>query len=306
MRWRWPKLAALWRLPPGAPVVVLVHGFRFSPDAARFSPHDHIFALTPRRGCRRAVSWPRHLGFGHGQADEGLCIAFGWPARGSIWSAWHSAETAGRALADLVARIAGLRPGPVDMVTHSLGARVGLAALARAPGGSVGRMVLMAAAEFGTAAAAAMGSVAGRRAEVINITTRENDLFDAAVERLIRPPVAGDRVLGGGMDLPGWLDVQIDGAATRRALDRMGFRVPAPRRRICHWSGYLRPGLFGFYGAVLREREVLTLDVLRRTLPPENHPRWDRLLPPLPGIPRKKSGRIIDNDPAPPPAGRAA
>lgn len=263
--------------PPGAPVIVMVHGYKFSPRATAPNPHDHIFSLSPPRGCWKAISWPRHLGFGRARPDEGLCIALGWEARGSIWRAWHSARDAGGALAELVALLRAEIPAPVDMIAHSLGARVCLAALRRAPAGSVGRMVLMAAAEFRGTAATAMATPAGRTAEVLNITTRENDLFDAGIEWMLRPPEPGDRALGEGPRLANWLDIQVDAGPARAALERLGFRVPPPKRRVCHWAPYLRPGLMLFYAALLRDRQRLSLATLRRALPEAADPRWARL-----------------------------
>jgi len=272
-------------LPPGAPVVILIHGYKFSPAAPRHDPHRHILSLSPKPGCRKAISWPRHLGFGRGAGDEGLCIAFGWEARGSVWRAWRRAAQAGGGLADLVARIGRLRPGPVDILCHSLGARVALCALERLPAHSIGRMVLLAAAEFQSGARRAMSSPAGRSAEVINIVSRENDLFDGVVEWLLRAPQPGDRALGAGLGLDrqgaprNWLDVQIDCPSSRRALAEFGYRIPPPARRICHWSAYLRPGLFAFYRDLLRRRHALPLACLRHVLPGQPSPRWSRLWP---------------------------
>ena len=279
------ELAAL---PAEAPVVILIHGYKFSPATPHANPHTHILSLTPRKDCWKAISWPRHLGFGKGQADEGLCIAFGWEARGTIWQAWDRAESAGTALADLVRRIRGLRPGPVDVLAHSLGARVVLAAMARLPARSIGRAVLLAAAEFRSRAARAIDTPAGRSAEVINITSRENDLFDVLVEWLVRAPESGDPALGAGLGRTArnWLDVQMDCADTRRVLCDFGYRIPAPQKRICHWSAYLRPGLFALYSDLIRDRHALPLACLRQMLPDQTAPRWSRLLQvPQPRLP---------------------
>ena len=85
-----------------------------------------------------------------------------------------------------------------------------------------------------------------------------------------------------GAGLPGaganWLDVQIDCAATRAGLTRFGYRVPAPKRRVCHWSAYLRPGLFAFYRDLIRAPEALPLARLRESLPDRTAPRWSRLV----------------------------
>ena len=283
-----PVAAALARhlaqLPDGAPVVVLIHGYSFSPRVARHDPHRHILSLAPDAGCWKAVSWPRHLGFGR-RADRGLAIAFGWEARGTLWRAGAEALRAGRALARLVAEVRRLRPGaPVDIVAHSLGARVALSALPRLNPGDVGRIVLMAGAEFSCRAATAIDSPAGRAAEVLNVTSRENDLFDLCVEVVLG--AGRGRTLGHGLarPRPNWLDLQIDDAASLAALRRLGFRIAPPAVAVCHWSSYLRPGLFTFYRALLHDRARLPMGMLAAQLPGVQAPRWSRLLA-TPGVP---------------------
>ncbi|SLN31266.1 Alpha/beta hydrolase family protein [Aquimixticola soesokkakensis] len=279
---------ALAALPKGAPVVICIHGFKFSPHAPETSPHLHILSLDPRPDCWKAMSWPRALGFGRGRAEEGLCIALGWDARGTIWQAWKRAPQVSRALARLIAQI----DRPVHVVGHSLGARVALGALPLVRRGTVARIILLAAAEFRSTAQAAMDSPAGTSVEVFNITSRENDLFDVMLEKLVRAPVRGDRALGAGLGtgrgasapppLPRWLDIQIDAPATLAALGYLGFTVAGPERRICHWSAYLRGGMFSVYTALIRTPERLPLGLLRELLPQEATPRWSRLIGPWP------------------------
>lgn len=266
--------AALAALPPGVPVIALIHGFRFSPRQPAQSPHRHILALEPEPGCRKALSWPRHLGFGRGDPAEGLCIAFGWEARGTIWAAHAEAARAGAALARLATEIEALRPGTrLDLLGHSLGARVALQALTHLDRPLIGRAVLMAAAEFRRPAAHALASPAGRGAEIVNVISRENDLFDFLIERLLprRPDRALGRGAGGGA--ANWLDLPLDRPETLAALARLGHRIAPPQGRICHWSLYLRPGVFALYRALLRDG--LPLALLRARLsegPTEERP----------------------------------
>jgi hypothetical protein len=96
---------------------------------------------------------------------------------------------------------------------------------------------------------------------VFNVTSRENDLFDA----LLMAAMPGRGLpLGRGLGAPGrnWIDIPIDRAATRSALAGLGFPIPTPDRRFCHWSGYLRPGLFPLYAALLADRAALPLRLL--------------------------------------------
>lgn len=273
------RLAAALAAAPHKPVVVMIHGFRFTPDVAYSNPHTHILALDPRQDCWKALSWPRHLGFGR-NAEEGLAIGLGWQAQGTIWAAYAQAARAGVALAGLIAAIRAVDPGrKVDVVAHSLGARVVLAALPLAEPGAVGRVILLAAAEFRTTAEAARRTPAGQGAEFINIVTRENDLFDLGLEMLVAPPVPGCRALGLGLAAPArnWLDMQVDQPATIAALAALGHRIAPPHLRICHWSGYLRPGLFGLYRSLLSGPDSLPLSLLAGRLPPTRDPRWSRL-----------------------------
>ena len=110
----------------------------------------------------------------------------------------ESTEAAGRALADLAALVAELDPGRgTDVIAHSLGARVALSALSHAAPGDFRRLILLAAAETRRPARMALTSPAGRTAEVINVTTRENDLFDFLAEWLLA--FGFDTALGQGI-----------------------------------------------------------------------------------------------------------
>lgn len=276
------------------PVVIMVHGFKFSPGDPVHCPHIHILS-TRENPCRKAVSWPRGLGFDTGNAGEGLAIAFGWQARGTVWQAWERAALAGRQLADIILEISRIAPlRPIHCIAHSMGARVVLAAMERVPSGALNRVVLLAGAEFSGTALRAMHSPGGRGAEVINITSRENDLFDFALERLIAP--VGEASIGQVFpNLPNSLTVQLDDASTLAALRRMGFPIAAPTRRICHWSAYLRPGVFSFYQGLMRQEPALPLTMLKAHLPLQAQPRWSRLFArpqislPLPIMPKASS-----------------
>ena len=254
---------AMARLPHGAPIVVMIHGYKHSPLRPENCPHRHVLALKSQRGGR-STSWPQHMGFGRG-AHDALAIGFGWHARGTIWDAYWEAQAAGLALARVIGHIA-LRHGrPVHLFAHSLGARVSLAALRELPAGSVGRVVMLAAAEFSDLAAEAVASPAGARAEYLNVTSRENLLFDGMFEWLLQTPWASGRSLGRGIGetRARWVNLAIDDPATRDHLARLGHRIRPPRQAVCHWSGYLRPGMFSLYRAFLTDPAPLPLHALR-------------------------------------------
>ncbi len=150
--------SALDALPEGAPVVALVHGYSFSPGLGPDCPHRHILALDPDVADAKAISWPRHLGL---DGRRGLAIAFGWHARGNLWQAHANAARAGAALAEL-AGILRAQGRCLDVVAHSLGARVALAALHEAGAGDLRHLILLAGAEARGLALAALDSPAGR------------------------------------------------------------------------------------------------------------------------------------------------
>jgi len=265
------------------PVIIMVHGFKYAPGHATECPHRHIFALDPERECFKVVSWPRGLGFDGCNPQEGLAIGFGWNARGSLWRAYAEAAHAGAALADLVTAIRVRAPHrPVHAIAHSFGARVVLAALAHLAPGALGRIILLAGAEFGHHASAALATQAGGTAEIVNVTTRENDLYDALLEWLIPAPARGDRSLGLALGSgPNVLTLQLDDGDTLDVLRGAGIDIAPPAARICHWSPYTRAGALPFYGRLLREPERLSLARLRAALPDRAMPRWSRIAPDL-------------------------
>lgn len=267
-------------LPARAPVVVMIHGYRFAPDVEGHCPHRHILGLGQVPGDRTAVSWPLHL---HLDGVAGLGIGLGWQARGSLFGALARADVAGDALADLAECIRSIDPDRrVDVIAHSLGARVALRALRKAQAGDFGRLILLAAAETRGPALAALASPAGRAAEVVNITSRENDIFDFIVEWAT--VLGADTALGQGLgqEVDRWLDLQIDQRATETALAALGLPLRAQPSRICHWSPYVRPGVFALYRALFQRR--LDLNDLRAAMPSKADRRWSRLIwPTLPG-----------------------
>lgn len=271
--------AALSHLPAGAPVIVMVHGYKYTPRSAGHSPHRRLLSLKTKSARARFMSWPRRMGFGQGDPEEGLCIAFGWHGRGSIWQAYREAGDCAAHLALLLGMVRARSPAPLHILAHSLGCRLALGAMELLPERSVDRVILMSGAEFQSRAERAMSRPAGKTAEVINVTSRENDLFDAMLEGLIHPFRPNDPAISEGLETPrqNWLDLQIDDAATLAALARLGFDIAPPERRVCHWSGYIRPGMLSLHAALLRRPEDTSLANLRAALPAHAAPRWSRL-----------------------------
>lgn len=300
-------ISALERVPRGAPVVILIHGYRFSPEAAPHDPHWLLYgAAPPERRSRAApcADWPAELGFARVDPSAGLCIGFAWDARAGHLASllsegrngfarvYDRAAEAGGRLGDLIAALHAARPDlRFDLFAHSLGARVALTALS-APG--VGRAILLGAAEHASVARAAMPDPRPGGPEVYNVISRQNDLFDALFERFApRPEGAPRGALGRrglGVRRPDWIDLQLDSPATESWLADRGAPLGAAGAPICHWSFYLRPRAMELYRSILRDRAAWSAEALRANgLPERLCPRWARIgarLRPAFGVPQ--------------------
>lgn len=289
--------SALARVAPDAPVVVLVHGWKFHPGIPEADPHRSLYAYRMADG-RRIRSWPAGLGIADDDGASGLAIGFGWPAsaphvasllgggRTGFATVYDRAGAAGAALAALIALVQALAPERhVDVLAHSLGARVALAALPhldRAPA----RMILLGAAELAARAEAAVarfasGGPAAAPPAVYNVTARTNDLYDLAFECFVPRRRRGERALGSGLaGLPFWLDLQLDRPGLAEWANAQGIALSPETARCCHWSFYTRPGAFALYQAILRRRPGWDVASLRRLACLSGQdPRWSRLVP---------------------------
>jgi hypothetical protein len=278
------------RLGPRAPVVVMVHGYRFHPGIAHADPHRSLYAFRPAGDHWKIRSWPLGLGLEDDAGESGLGIGFAWPARVSHLASllarrrtgfaevYDRAGACGAQLAQLVGLVQRLARRPVDVLAHSLGARVALAALPhleRAPG----RVILLGAAEFGARALEHLAAARGVP-EVYNVTSRANDLYDAAFEAFAPRRGRGERAIGAGLgaELPHWLDLQLDRAEVTAWINAKGIPLTRAEARHCHWSFYTRGGAFAVYQAILRRRPGWDIASLRAAPLAAQEPRWSRLV----------------------------
>lgn len=257
------------------PVVIMVHGYKYAPSDPAHCPHEKIFS-----DCDQG--WPKSLGYSKDARDKGLCIAFGWYARGPLWHAHRRAAQLGTELAALISQLRQIAPNrPVNVIAHSLGSEIALSALMHLRANSINRMVLLTGASFDSKARHMLSTPAGLTTELFNVTSRENDLFDLAFEHLIAAPQLKDRAIGQGIDAPNAVNLQLDCDQTLNALERLGLPIARSQRRICHWSAYTRPGVMTLYAQLLRDCDTLTQSHLARFLPSVTAPRWSRLVSPV-------------------------
>ena len=169
------------KLPPSAPVTVMVNGFLFDPRVAvtrdpkhTDNPHGRIFHFSPGDAAEEirhhTTGWPLHLGFKQSDDGEnGLAVAFGWYSQpghaSSLIShgqnfyarAYDLGRSASwpllrvlRALSDILSS----EGRPIDIFCHSLGSVVVIRAIAIAAKHkfgllkTVGRVILLGGSEY--------------------------------------------------------------------------------------------------------------------------------------------------------------
>jgi pimeloyl-ACP methyl ester carboxylesterase len=264
-------------LAPGAPLVVMIHGFRYSPSRASRDPHRHILGLTPDPRKWGNVSWPRRLGL---NSHKGMGLALGWEAGGTIWSAHRNASRSGATLARVIADLRRIAPQrPVHVIAHSLGAKVACAAIERLAPGDIDRVILLAAALSVDEARRAATSPAGRRATFVNVSGAENGIFDIGLRLAL--PIHGPRLGPGALTDEGWIDLRLDNPDVLDHLAQRGWRIAPPGKAVCHWSGYLRPGVWKLYRDLLVTPDPAALTHLRHAAA--------QALRPAPAAPPRKS-----------------
>ncbi|WP_161860851.1 alpha/beta hydrolase [Algicella marina] len=297
--------AVLSELPPSAPLVIMLHGYRFTPDDPYRDPHRLIFAMEPERKHWKLVSWPRGLGFSGAGYRDGLAIGFAWPgssatglgrfaiAHTGFADAYARAATSGTALAGLLERIADIAPTrKVDILAHSLGARVALQAMRSSDVGNIGRVMLMGGAEFRETALDCLANYRGAP-EIYNITARSNLFYDHLFRRFA--PGVGGPALGEGLQTSQTrcVDIDLDCPRTGTALRQRGFPLERGDAAICHWNFYLRRGALPLYGAIFRQRHSFRPADLRRAFSVQEGAdlTWPEAVPPAPLLPLPNGGK---------------
>ncbi len=248
------------------PVVIMVHGYKYSPFVTKNCPHARIFS---------AKGWPTPLGV-HQSDVQG--IAFGWHARGGLRQAYSNALERARDLALLISSFRGRRE--VHLIAHSLGATLCLAALPYLLAGDVGRIVLLSGAAHLGLAHHALNTPAGRKCQMFHVTSGENALFDHIFEHIV--PDTGS--IGRGLGCAHAIRIHIDCSRTLSTLAELGYPLGLPQRCVCHWSSYTRPGVMSLNAAILSG--ALPFEELRRAIPPKTNPQY--MMNSLVSLPKKR------------------
>ncbi|MEO9898401.1 MAG: alpha/beta hydrolase [Paracoccaceae bacterium] len=259
------------------PIIIMIHGYKYDPSVTLRDPHTSIFAMRACANQTNGALWPQHLGFGIGNPKEGLAIAFGWRAKGTIWQAQQSARATAHCLERVIRTLNDVSPNrPIHIIAHSMGSEVVFETIKRLPADSVERVVILTGASYVSHAMGAMQSPAGMTCELFNVTSRENDLFDFVFERLVPPVSLTDHVMGLGVTLPNVANLQLDCDQTLSLLANFGAKISASESRVCHWSGYTRPGAMEFFAQIMRCPEKSPMTVMKALLPKDTDPRWSR------------------------------
>jgi len=287
-------------LPPASAcagrTLVMIHGYRYAPGDADACPHASLYGADapPARlsGGGRVISWPQALGV----SEADLCVAYGWRARAShvaqllrtgrngFAAVYDAAGAAGAALAPALADLGRARAAPVDMIAHSLGARVALSAVrALAEAGRadalarLGRMVLLAPAAFAGEARATLDACArigARTPEVCCVLSRANAPFDALFA-MVAPSGQGAALGRDGLGARrrGWIDLAFDDPALIGWAAARGVTLAPPAPGPCHWSVYARPGAMDLHRAILSRAPGFGPEEMRASGAPLHAPR---------------------------------
>ena len=203
------------RAPPG----------RRRPRASGAGPRASASATTAARAASASAS--------PGRPARRCSASLVTTGRTGFARVYDRAAAYGARLAELVALLQRLAPGrPVDLLAHSLGARVALAALPalaeRAGAGDPARRRRVRRPGAGLRRAPPRAGPP----QIYNVTARANDLYDLAFETFAPRRARGERALGLGLGapLPYWLDLQLDRAEVTAWVNGLGIPLTAVER----------------------------------------------------------------------------
>ena len=239
--------------------VIIVHGFGYEPWAA--SDNNPHYLLQSGFGKISTFGlWRRDL------ISERASIGFGWYSvpmgwRGVIgawnnlrWNryryAWDLAEEAGRVLAIMLQRMG----SPVDVLCHSLGSRVVLAALSQDRGLPVRNVVFMNGAEF--AKPARIEAMSNSHIRFVNLVVGADEVL-AKLDIKFAPESGQGLPIGldglGGAAPENWIDIALDDPEVKVWGASHGWHLQGdnPKEYADHWRTYKHKGNYGLICAAL-------------------------------------------------------
>lgn len=217
---------------------IMVHGYRFSPWDDRHNPHLELFPSWR--------AWAGRDAFGFGWYSAGGCLA---PARAWLSGRWNSYRFAWDCAAEagaVLARLIGDQGPQVQIVAHSLGARVALKALRCLRPRRVDRLLLIAGAEYSQAA---LATAIYAQTPTLSLACK-HDLVLERLGQLCAPDAFLDAVVGfAGLDLDRrprcWRDLWLDDPLVHGWGTTRGWDLQCDLSRVGdHWH-YQHPGNHG-------------------------------------------------------------
>lgn len=253
-------------------------------------------------------SWPLWMGFDPADmtGTSGLAVAFGWQSQPGFAAsliehfqnfysrAYDNGGMAAWLFAVTIAELAELLPGKkLDILCHSLGSRVVIRALAMIGKhrpellARLGQIIILGGAEYVVEAQLMIRrlheSGSPSLPGIYNIVSRENDVLDKLGENFGPRTFGNTNVIGhNGLDVknPGghWIDIQIDKKEMQdwmhkhHQIDVSGDR---PGNVWDHWYYYTYRDNMKLYRKILRERDAMSIEKLRKDGIPEGvSRRW--------------------------------
>jgi hypothetical protein len=264
----WHKQAFPWlglcQRARGTVPLILVHGFGYDPWAASDDNphylHQSGFGKISTFGLWRRDLIPERAAIGFGWYS----VPFGWRGLwGSIrhrrWNryrwAWDLAWGAGGVMATMLRRM----DGQVDVLCHSLGSRVVLAALAQESGLPVRNILFMNGAEF--AKPARIEAMTNSHIRFVNLVVKEDDVLSKLDTHFAPvsgqgPPIGLDGL--GGATPENWIDIALDDPEVQVWGASHGWHLQGdnPKQYADHWFTYKHKGNRGLIRAAL-DSEIL-------------------------------------------------
>lgn len=223
----------------------LVHGYKFNPESrGRDNPHKSLY-----------LEWKQHLGqwpiyeFSYYSAPGIVGYYNAWKNGYRDAYSWAYNDLSLRAARDLFGTMDSSGHPPYNVLCHSLGSRVTLAA-ARL-GAPIDRCILLNGAEMSDLAK----ETALQRPDIsfYNVYARTDAVVDYMAENFT--PGGGGSAIGndGVTGVPNWINIVLDDKKIREWGRTKGWNLKGdnPRRISDHWMTYTWDGNWALYNAIL-------------------------------------------------------